>query len=234
VVVGTTLATVLTVREREGVGAAARGSWLLAVVAVQSVALLGALLAPMRWHHALLFACLSAWLVGLSLYGLVISAIVTRLLRDRLTLEQLTPDYWITMGALAITALAGTRLLASAGGDGLAAQMRPLVAGLTVGAWAAGTAWVPWLVVTQGWRALRVAGACRYRPHWWAMVFPLAMYAEASRGLGAVLDLAALRSLAVPVSVLAAAAWVATAAGLVRRLADVLSARGRWARTVDV
>ena len=109
--------TAVTVSEtkpgfEQGIG----GAWLLLVVSTESIAVLGALLAPsVDPTHGVLLVALLAHLVGLMLYVLVIGLIFYRWTFFPLTGEQVTPPYWINMGALAITTVAGANLLLASG-----------------------------------------------------------------------------------------------------------------------
>src|SRR5690606_19637492 len=88
------------------------GGWLLAVVATQSLAVLAALLAersPGPRGEALDFVALSLWLFGGMLYIWIISLIFYRYTFFRLLPGDLTPPYWINMGAMAISTLAGAQ-----------------------------------------------------------------------------------------------------------------------------
>jgi hypothetical protein len=49
--------------------------------------------------------------------------------------EPLTPPYWINMGALAITTLAGARLLIALGPLHFAVDLKPFIAGFTLFFW---------------------------------------------------------------------------------------------------
>src|SRR5690606_23214038 len=91
----------------------------------------------------------------------------------------LTPPYWISMGAVAITTLAGANLLLSAGDSPLLEELRPFLKGFTLFFWAAGTWWIPLLVLLGAWRHLVRRLPLRYDPQYWGMVFPLGMYAAA-------------------------------------------------------
>src|SRR5690606_29098408 len=87
------------------------GGWLLAVVATQSVAMLAALLAARDvagWGPALHFLALSMWLWGGMLYIWMMSLIFYRYTFFRLSPADLAPPYWINMGAMAISTLAGS------------------------------------------------------------------------------------------------------------------------------
>lgn len=87
------------------------GTWLLLVVATEALCILtsraGDVLAP---PGVTAFASFCLFLLGSVFYVLLILLIVYRWLFLPMDSEQLTPPYWINMGAAAITTLAGTRL----------------------------------------------------------------------------------------------------------------------------
>src|ERR1019366_7308462 len=90
------------------------GGWLVAVVATQSVSTLASILAPSTAHaELLLFVSLSLWLAGGMLYIWLISLIFYRYTFFRFAPSDLMPPYWINMGAMAISTLAGTLLIAN-------------------------------------------------------------------------------------------------------------------------
>lgn len=106
----------LTAVIREGkpdLEAGLNGDWLITVVATQSVSLLGTPLAPRFGveQEAVLFLTLCTYLLGCVLYILIISLIFYRLTFFALTPEEFTPSYWVNMGAVAITTLAGSVLV---------------------------------------------------------------------------------------------------------------------------
>ncbi len=87
------------------------GSSLLIVVAPQSSAILGAQIAGVfSSPQIVIFASLSLYLLGGAFYVVIITLILYRWIFEPMTPEQLTPSYWINMGAAAITTLAGARL----------------------------------------------------------------------------------------------------------------------------
>jgi len=91
------------------------GGWLVSVVAAQSVAILTVLILPSGVSHGLqqplMFAALVLWLGGGALYLWLMTLIFFRYTFLPMTAEDLTPPYWINMGAVAISTLAGTMLL---------------------------------------------------------------------------------------------------------------------------
>ncbi len=117
------------------------GSWLVAVVATQSVSVLGTLLAGSagELERPMLFFTLAIYLLGGMLYILIITLILYRLLFFRLTPEQLTPSFWISMGAVAITTLAGALLILNAGQWDFLIELVPFLKGITLMFWATAT-----------------------------------------------------------------------------------------------
>ncbi len=90
------------------------GAWLLAVVATQSVAVLSALIAarlPQPSRLDLNFFALSMWLWGGMLYIWIILLIFYRHTFFGFTPDDLSPSYWINMGAMAISVLGGAQLI---------------------------------------------------------------------------------------------------------------------------
>src|SRR6185369_8158754 len=112
------------------------GGWLVAVVATQSVSTLASVLPR---SDALLFVSLAFWLAGGMLYIWLISLIFYRYTFFKFAPSDLMPPYWINMGAMAISTLAGTLLLARAGGNALLTTLRPFILGLTILFWATAT-----------------------------------------------------------------------------------------------
>ncbi len=151
------------------------GSWLLAVVATQSVALLAAQLDGVRgWGGPdLVFVALCLFLVGSFLYLLVIVLIFYRFTFLPIDAAHLSAPYWINMGALAITTLTGATLLSQNGPEPYWAAVTPFLSGLTLLFWAFGSWWIPLLVVFGVWRHLVARYPLRYAPEYWGLVFPL-------------------------------------------------------------
>lgn len=198
------------------------GAWLLAVVAPQSVAVLGALLAgdaPQSARPALLLFCLCMFLVACLLYVVIITLIVYRFTFFRFTSVQLAPPYWINMGAVAITTLAGANLILAAPLWPFLGQMAPFLRGFSLLFWAVATWWIPLLVVLGVWRHGIKRLSLGYDPQYWGLVFPLGMYTACTIRLAAALDLPFLVDLAGVFIFAALAAWAAAFAGLAVHLA---------------
>jgi tellurite resistance protein TehA-like permease len=156
------------------------GAWLLAVVATQSVAVLSALLAAhsaQPYKLELNFLALSMWLWGGMLYIWMMSLVFYRYTFFPLSPGDLSPPYWINMGAMAISTLAGSLLILNVGDAPFLASLLPFIKGFTVFYWATGTWWIPMLLVLWVWRHVYRRFPLRYDPLYWGAVFPLGMYA---------------------------------------------------------
>jgi tellurite resistance protein TehA-like permease len=173
-----TFLTAATLREpKPSLETGLNGTWLIIVVATQSIAVLGTLVTPEFSNiRIILFFSLCMFLLGSMLYILIIGLIFYRWTFFRMTPQQLTPPYWINMGALAITTLAGSRLMLSSGEDELLRELLPFIKGFTIFFWSTGTWWIPLLLILGVWRHLFEKLPLRYDPQYWGMVFPLGMY----------------------------------------------------------
>lgn len=217
-VLGYGIFAALTVKEEKpALDRGMHGGWLLAVVATQSIAVLGVALIgtfPPEWRPLLEFTCLAWWLWGGMLYILLMALIFYRCLFLRLSPEDLSPPYWINMGAMAISTLAGARLTLAAGSLPILAQFLPFLKGFSVFYWASGSWWIPLLLVLGVWRHLLRRFPLRYDPLYWSAVFPLGMYAAATHDLSRALGVSFLGWL--PPIFLGAAwlAWSLALAGL--------------------
>ena len=87
------------------------------------------------------------------------------------------------MGALAITVLAGARIVEMADAP-MVTVTRDLIAGLAVVFWAFATWLIPVLVAAGWWRHVRRRVPLRYEATLWSIIFPLGMYAVAGIYLG--------------------------------------------------
>ena len=216
-----TFFTAVTVRENKpSLESGLNGAWLLAVVATQSISVLGTLLVE-RWEayrEQLLFFTLCMFLIGCMLYLLLITLIFYRFTFLNVTTATLTPPYWINMGAVAITTLAGARLILAASGLPFLREILPFVKGFTVFFWAAGTWWIPLLFILGFWRHVYKRFPLRYDPQYWGMVFPLGMYTVCTFQLSNAIGFAPLLIIPRYFIYLAFAGWLAAAAGLVHSL----------------
>ncbi len=206
------------------------GAWLIAVVATQSIAVLAALIArewPQPNRLELNFFALSMWLWGGMFYIWIISLIFYRYSFFAFSPGDLTPPYWINMGAMAISTLAGARLVENTPDAPFLASLLPFLKGFTVFYWATGTWWIPMLLVLGVWRHIVQRFPLRYDPLYWGAVFPLGMFSVATRQMAIALDLPFLDPLPWVMFLAALAAWTLAFAGLLWELGKRLAPGGR-------
>jgi tellurite resistance protein TehA-like permease len=201
----------------------ANGTWFVWVVASQSVAVLSAALEPAvaTGRRELALLAVFSWSVGVFLYagnGVLVAA---RMLLYPLEPEDLTPPYWVAMGATAITVVAGARIVQMADAPMVDAT-RGLIAGASVVFWVFGTWLIPPLVAAGVWRHVVHRVPLRYDPTLWSVVFPLGMYSVAGSYLGQADHLPIVRAVGDGESWVALAAWIVTFAAMLVHLRGVL------------
>jgi tellurite resistance protein TehA-like permease len=154
------------------------------------VAIAAATLQPVYRELDRLLAAVAVftWGVGLFLYAAAGIFVAARMMLYELRPVDLTPPYWVAMGASAITVVAGARIVNMADAP-MAVASRGLIAGASVVFWAFATWLVPVLVAAGWWRHVTHRVPVAYEPTWWSIIFPLGMYAVAGIYLGQADDL---------------------------------------------
>ncbi|MFF2660747.1 tellurite resistance/C4-dicarboxylate transporter family protein [Kitasatospora sp. NPDC058032] len=179
------------------------GAAFLICVATQGLVVLAATLAP---HTAdwLARAALPVFVLGLVLYGDALR---------RFDLRQVTAgagDQWVSAGALAISALAASKLLACGVWSGGAHTALRVVTLVLLG------------LALAGYAVLAVAEVLRPRPRYdlrrWSTVFPLGMTAVASLSTATAARVHWLDPLGRALLWVAAAVWAVVTVGALRRL----------------
>ena len=212
----------ITRRIKPGFTRSINGGWLVAVVATQAVAVLAALLAAPAdgapANAGLLFAAVCLYLLGGALYLLIITLVVYRMVFFPMRAREFTPPYWIDMGALAITTLAGSLFVLHTPVSGPLTGLVPFVKGFTLFFWATASWWIPLLIILEIWRHGWRHVPLRYETDDWDIVFPIGMYTVGTFEMARALEFDFLRvipAVGVYVSLLV---WLAVASGMLARL----------------
>ena len=231
-VVTYTVFTMLTVKaDKPPLAEGINGGWLVAVVAAQSVSVLGAQIAAgfgEATPQVLLF-CLAMWLGGGMLYIWIISLIFYRYTFFAMSPSELAPPYWINMGAVAISTLAGTTLVASADRSPVLHDLLPFLKGFTLLFWATATWWIPMLIGLGLWRHVYRRFPLKYDPLYWAAVFPLGMYTVCTFRLAYAIDAPYLLVIPRVFLYVAIGAWAVAMIGLLKTAAEVIT-NAKWGR----
>ncbi len=216
--------TAAIIRERKPESADwINGGWLIAVVATQSISVLGILIAPdQAWQEIMLFLGLLMYLLGCMQYLLIESLIFYRLVFFPLAAEEFSPPYWINMGATAITTLAGAMLILQAPESAFLREIVPFLKGLTLFFWMIGTWWIPLLIVLEIWRYLYKRFPLRYDPRHWSLVFPIGMYTVCTFQLAKATGISFLLQISRYSVYIAMLVWLVILIGLIRRLMEYL------------
>jgi tellurite resistance protein TehA-like permease len=201
------------------------GAWLLAAVSTQSVSILTALVPWSGPEDLRLFFALCMFMVGCMLYLAIITLIFYRLTFLKLSPENLSPPYWINMGAVAITTLAGSTLIVRAHEGGVLMDFLPFLRGFTLFFWAVATWWIPLLLGLTFWRHVLKRHQLRYEPQLWSLVFPLAMYTTGTTRLADALQTDFLLVIPHTTMWLAWAAWLFTSLGMSRHFSSLIQRR---------
>ena len=230
VLVYSTLISDVLRHDKPALGAGINGSWFLLTVSTESIAVLGALLLDHEPNDLLAFVCIAAFCLGLVLYLIVMTMVFLRWTFQPLEPTEADPPAWIAAGAVAITVLAGSNLLATRTVSPRVDRLAPFIEGLVILAWATATFWFPLMIAIGVWRHIvRKVPLC-YHPAYWALVFPLGMYGVATFKMRAVTKLDQLEWSPKVTFAVALAAWTATFAGLVVQAARA-ALRSRAPRT---
>jgi len=199
------------------------GAWLLIVVATESVAVLGAIIAnSSAAHWVIAFISLCMYMIGGMFYFVLIGLILYRWLFFSMAAKTLTPPYWINMGAVAIITLAGSRLVLYARAHEQLTQWSGFVQGFTMLFWAFASWWIPLLFLMFAYRHFIARVPLQYDPQYWSMVFPLGMYGVCTFTYASITGFTFIQPISALFVILALATWVIVFIGL---LIEIFSVR---------
>lgn len=215
-----TFFTAVTVRGRKPTLARGiNGAWLIAAVSTQSVVVLrGVIDGTSAPPMAIQFQVVAMFMIGCMLYLAIIPLIFYRLTFVPLSREDFSPPYWINMGAVAITALAGSILVLRGETWMMVGPLLPFLKGFTFFFWAIASWWIPFLFALMIWRYVWMKDRFTYEPAVWGMVFPLGMYTTSTYQFDRAMGYGFLDPVPEVLVFVAFAAWLLGIAGLLRRI----------------
>ncbi|QHS23731.1 C4-dicarboxylate ABC transporter [Virgibacillus sp. MSP4-1] len=224
--------TAVTIRKNKpSIAKGINGAWLIAAVATQSLSILGTLLSPSiegSGVEVLLFFTLCMYFLGCMLYLNIITLIFYRFTFVDFKYDSLSPPYWINMGAVAITTLAGSTLILHANEWALLDEITPFLKGFTLFFWITGTWWIPLLFILMIWKHFYHRDPLKYDPQYWGMVFPLSMYTTSTFQLSQALEVSFLTAIPEFFVYIAITAWIIVFGGLLHHLYGRMRTHFSW------
>lgn len=210
----------ITKESKPSIAEGINGGWLLSVVATQAVTVLSTAIAPhlQLYRETILFVAFNTWLFGGMLYIWVIALIFYRYLFFSFSPQDLTPPYWINMGAVAITTLGGAGLIDHAATLPFLLELIPFLKGFTFFFWATATWWIPMLIILGVWRHGVRRFPLRYSPLYWGAVFPLGMYTVCTHRLAEVTQAPLIAAIPKGFVFIAMTAWLIVFLGMMRNI----------------
>ena len=155
-----------------------------------------------------------SWSVGLFLYAACGIFVVLRVMLFSFEPEDFDPPYWVAMGAVAISVVAGARIVEMEDAP-IIDVTRGVIAGTSVILWAFAIWLIPVLLAVGVWRHFFRSVPLKYEPTLWSMVFPFGMFAVAGIYLGRANHLPIIGFIGAAWFWVALLAWVLTAGAMV-------------------
>jgi tellurite resistance protein TehA-like permease len=206
------LSSVILAREKPSPEKGLDGTWFLLVVSTQSLSILAGTLAPhlLLSPNVTVFFSIFDFSLGAMLYILLVPVVTYRLLFYPMKPEEVTPSYWINMGAAAITTLAGLTLSQNIKTNALFADLYPFIYGTSLLFWCIASFWIPVVFIMELWRYAIKRSELKYTSAFWSMVFPLGMYSVCTWKMADIVQLSFLKTLSKVFLYVALIAWLAT------------------------
>ena len=208
----------VTAKDKPSIREGINGTWLLCTVSTQSVSVLAGRLVNQlsEYGEILAFLALTMFFVGCVLYLVIITLIFYRFMFFEMAPDEFGAPYWINMGAVAITTLAGAILASNSNDCQVLAPLRSFTGGLTLLFWSVASWWIPLLFTLTLWRHLIGRVGISYSPEYWGMVFPLGMYTTCTFYVASTFNFVFLAEIPRWFVFLAFASWTATFLGLLK------------------
>lgn len=214
---------VLMTRDGKPILARTNGTWFIWAVASQSLAICMAQIQPHVGQGAKWVGILAvlSWSVGVALYAGIAILVLLRIIHFGITPQEFEPPYWVTMGAMAIAVVAGTRIV-DMDSTPMVDATRTLIAGTVVVFWSFCVWLIPMLVGAGVWRHIVHRIPLKYVPTLWSIVFPVGMFAVASINLGRVDKLPVVEAVGDVALVVATIVWFAVFCAMLLAMAKTL------------
>lgn len=198
------------------------GSWFLWTTAAGTVAMLSALVAGRfsgLTQEALVIVALIGWASGLALYAISAGLLSVRILRYGIPPKDLGPSFWVVMGSLATSGLAGGEIALLAQRSNLAASVHDVAANISVALWGIAAWLTVGLILLSAWRLCVRRIPVSYSVELWSLVFPIATFASMCVRVGVVTSSDPLHTLGHACTWVALAVWtIVVIDGIIRRL----------------
>jgi tellurite resistance protein TehA-like permease len=202
--------SLLFVHHKKPLNESINPTWLLMVVAIQSVSLITShLLENHIWFDE------NLWLIsfgffsfGIFIYFIFMPLILNVSFFTQLDETKIKPAYWMIMGASAISVAAAGNLILDPNAPAFIMSYKPFIGALLSFLWVWSTAWIPLLILLEIWKYAYRKLPFQYTPALWGMVFPIGMYGVATLTFAKYSRLEILHELASNWAIIAFLVWL--------------------------